>query len=94
VLEVRESVGPAAGIPTKPVSPLTNERLSGLIAHHSHNILISLVPIINPSNYYSSRGGKGKTRQGQGKLPRAAGGLLEVAADGEREKTVYNIAMI
>jgi len=33
-------------------------------------------------------------RRGQGELPRAVGGLWEVAADGEQERTVYNIVMI
>jgi len=32
--------------------------------------------------------------RGQGESPRAAGGLLEGAAGGERERTVYNIVMI
>jgi len=36
----------------------------------------------------------GKARRGQGELPRAVGGLWEVAADGEQERTVYNIVMI
>ena len=31
---------------------------------------------------------------GKGESPRAAGGLFEGAADGERERTVYNIVMI
>jgi len=36
----------------------------------------------------------GQARRGQGELPRAAGGLFEVTADGEQERTVYNIVMI
>jgi len=36
----------------------------------------------------------GQAGRGQRELPRAAGGLLEVAADGEQERTVYNILMI
>ena len=36
----------------------------------------------------------GKARRGQGELPRAVGGLWEVAADDEQERTVYNIVMI
>ena len=36
----------------------------------------------------------GKARRGQGELPRAVGGLWEVAADGEQERAVYNIVMI
>ena len=36
----------------------------------------------------------GTARRGQGELPWAAGGLHEVAANGERERTVYGIAMI
>ena len=36
----------------------------------------------------------GQAGRGQGESPRAAGGLLEGAADGERERTVYNIVMI
>jgi len=36
----------------------------------------------------------GKARRRQGELPRAAGGLIGVAADGERDRTVHNIAMI
>jgi len=32
--------------------------------------------------------------RGQGESPRAAGGLFEGAADGKRERTVYNIVMI
>jgi len=36
----------------------------------------------------------GTARRGQGELPWAAGGLREAAADGEQERTVYNIAMI
>jgi len=37
---------------------------------------------------------EGQAGRGQGESPRAAGGLLEGAADGERERTVYNIVMI
>ena len=36
----------------------------------------------------------GQAGRGQGESPRAAGGLLEGAADGERERTVYNIVNI
>jgi len=36
----------------------------------------------------------GQARWGQGESPRAAGGLFEGAADGERERTVHNIVMI
>jgi len=36
----------------------------------------------------------GQARRGQGELPQAVGGLEEVAADGEQERTVYNIVMI
>jgi len=36
----------------------------------------------------------GRPGGGGGSLPRAAGGPHEVAADGELERTVYNIAMI
>jgi len=36
----------------------------------------------------------GKARQGRGELPRAASGRREVVADGKRDRTVYNIAMI
>ena len=36
----------------------------------------------------------GQAGRGQGESPRAAGGLLEGAADGERGRTVYNIVMI
>jgi len=36
----------------------------------------------------------GQAGRGQGESPRAAGGLLEGAADGEQERTVYNIVMI
>ena len=32
--------------------------------------------------------------RGQGELPRATGGLGEVAVDGEQERTAYNIVMI
>jgi len=35
----------------------------------------------------------GQAGRGQGESPRAAGGLLEGAADGEQERTVYNIVM-
>jgi len=35
-----------------------------------------------------------EARQGQGELRRAVGGLWEVAADGEQERTVYNIVTI
>jgi len=35
----------------------------------------------------------GQDGRGQGELPRPAGGLLEVAADGEQDRTVYNIVM-
>jgi len=36
----------------------------------------------------------GKARRGQGELLRAVGGLWEVAADGEQERTVFNVVMI
>ena len=36
----------------------------------------------------------GMARRGQGELPRAVGGLWKVTADGEQERTVYNIVMI
>jgi len=36
----------------------------------------------------------GQAGRGQGESPRAAGCLLEGAADGERGRTVYNIVMI
>ena len=36
----------------------------------------------------------GQAGRGQGESPRAAGRLFEGAADGERERTVYNIVMI
>ena len=36
----------------------------------------------------------GQSGRGQGESPRAAGGLFESAAGGERERTVYNIVMI
>jgi len=36
----------------------------------------------------------GQAGRGQGESPRAAGGLFEGAADGERERTVYIIVMI
>ena len=34
----------------------------------------------------------GQAGRGQGESPRAAGGLLEGAADGERERTIYIIS--
>ena len=37
---------------------------------------------------------QGQAGRGQGELMRAAGGLLEVAADGEQERTVHNLVMI
>jgi len=37
---------------------------------------------------------RGQARWGQGELPSAAGGLCEVAADGEQERTAYNIVTI
>jgi len=51
---------------------------------------ISLVcPVRRPTQ---SRPGRLQRRQGE--LPRAADGLWVVVADGERDRTVYGIAMI
>ena len=44
--------------------------------------------------YFLSVGVRGLAGRGQGQLSRAAGGLLGVAADGGRERTAHNIAMI
>jgi len=49
----------------------------------------SLSPFLSFSSLFGEQAGRG-----QWESPRAAGGLLEGAADGERERTVYNIAMI
>jgi hypothetical protein len=37
---------------------------------------------------------RGQARQRQGELRRAAWGLIEIEADGERDQTIHNIAMI
>jgi len=51
-----------------------------------------LVPSFFLSLFHNIFGGA--ARRGQGEMPRAVGGPREVAVDGERERTVYNIAMI
>ena len=56
------------------------------------NISFLLGAISTVSLFLVGRGEQ--ARRGQGGLPRAAGGLCEIAADGERERTVYSIAMI
>ena len=50
---------------------------------------LSLTPFVLFLSLFAGQAGRG-----QGESPRAAGGLLEGAADGERERTVYNIVMI
>ena len=52
---------------------------------------MSLLYLIVISLHFSSTG---QARRGQGELAQAAGGLFEVAADGEPERTVYNIVVI
>ena len=58
----------------------------------SLSLFLSLCLSLSPYflAFYSSSCRAGE----QGELPRAAGGLLEVAVDGEKGRTVYNIVMI
>jgi len=67
--------------------------LSSLLCH-SFRVFLSLSLALFPSFLPFISRIVGQARRGQGELPRAAGGLLEVAADGEQERTVYNIVMI
>ena len=68
----------------------------GSFSRHGLSLLcfISVLIFLNCMSFFLSFFLSGQARRGQGELPRAAGGLFEVSADGEQERTVYNIVMI
>ena len=93
----------AAGAATRPGGGLRRET-HGLLSYALLSLFLSLCLIAlslalfllfeSLSFCLLSFFSAGQAGRGQGESPRAAGGLLEGAADGERERTVYNIVTI